>query len=46
VLAEFGHNNTQSNAIGHSPFQIVYGCSLVISPSLEPTGTPVADDRA
>jgi hypothetical protein len=46
VLAEFTHNNTQNDATGHSPFQIVYGRSPVISPSPEPTGTPVANDRA
>jgi hypothetical protein len=46
VLTEFAHNNTQSDATGCSPFQIVYGQSLVISPSLEPTGTPVAYNRA
>jgi hypothetical protein len=46
VLTEFAHNNAQSNATGCSLFQIVYGQSLVISPSLEPTGTPVADNQA
>jgi hypothetical protein len=46
VLTEFAHNNAQSDATGHSPFWIVYGQSLVIFPSREPTGTPVADDRA
>jgi hypothetical protein len=46
ALAEFAHNNAQSNATSSSPFQIVYGQSPVISLSLEPTGTPVANDRA
>jgi hypothetical protein len=46
VLADFTHNNAQSGTIGHSPFQIVYGRSPVISPSLVPTGTPVANNRA
>jgi transposase InsO family protein len=46
VLAESAHNNAQSDATSHSPFQIVYGRSLVISLSLEPTGMPVADNRA
>jgi transposase InsO family protein len=46
VLTEFTHNNGQSDATGCSPFQIVYGHSPVISPSLEPTGTPVANNRA
>ncbi|KAB5587482.1 Retrotransposable element Tf2 [Ceratobasidium theobromae] len=45
-IAEFCHNNSRSEATGKSPFDIVYGRSPVISPSLEPTGTPAADDRA
>ncbi|KAB5587603.1 Retrotransposable element Tf2 [Ceratobasidium theobromae] len=45
-IAEFCHNNSRSEATGKSPFEIVYGRSPIISPSLEPTGTPAADDRA
>uniref|UniRef100_A0A183CPZ9 RNA-directed DNA polymerase n=1 Tax=Globodera pallida TaxID=36090 RepID=A0A183CPZ9_GLOPA len=45
-LAEFCHNNSKSDATGLSPFELVYGRSPAISPNLEPTGTPVADDRA
>ncbi|KAF8698387.1 hypothetical protein RHS03_07562, partial [Rhizoctonia solani] len=45
-LAEFAHNNARSKATGKLPFEIVYGCSPVISPLLEPTGLPIADDRA
>ncbi|CEL56343.1 Retrotransposable element Tf2 155 kDa protein type 2 OS=Schizosaccharomyces pombe (strain 972 / ATCC 24843) GN=Tf2-7 PE=4 SV=1 [Rhizoctonia solani AG-1 IB] len=40
-------NHRQSDwATGKSPFEIVYGRSPVISPALEPTGSPAADDRA
>jgi hypothetical protein len=46
VLAEFTHNNTQSNVTCRSLFQIAYGQFPVISLSLEPTRKPVADDRA
>ncbi|KAF8750038.1 hypothetical protein RHS01_09619 [Rhizoctonia solani] len=35
-----------SKATGKLPFEIVYGRSPVISPLLEPTGSPIADDRA
>ncbi|CCO34817.1 Retrotransposable element Tf2 155 kDa protein type 1 [Rhizoctonia solani AG-1 IB] len=45
-LAEFAHNNTRSKATGKSPFEIVYRHSPMISPALEPTGSPTADDRA
>ncbi|CCO34445.1 Retrotransposable element Tf2 155 kDa protein type 1 [Rhizoctonia solani AG-1 IB] len=45
-LAEFNHNNAKSKATGKSPFEIVYGRSPMISPALEPTGSPAADDRA
>ncbi|CEL62768.1 hypothetical protein RSOLAG1IB_05127 [Rhizoctonia solani AG-1 IB] len=45
-LAEFAHNNAKGEATGESPFEIVYGRSLMISPALEPTGSPAADDRA
>ncbi|QRW24390.1 Retrotransposable element Tf2 protein [Rhizoctonia solani] len=45
-LAEFAHNNARSKATGKLPFEIVYGCSPVISLLLEPTGLPIADDRA
>ncbi|CEL53110.1 Retrotransposable element Tf2 155 kDa protein type 3 OS=Schizosaccharomyces pombe (strain 972 / ATCC 24843) GN=Tf2-11 PE=4 SV=1 [Rhizoctonia solani AG-1 IB] len=44
-LAEFAHN-AKSKATGKSPFEIVYGLSPMISPVLEPTGSPAADDRA
>ncbi|CCO38007.1 Retrotransposable element Tf2 155 kDa protein type 2 [Rhizoctonia solani AG-1 IB] len=39
-------NQWLSKAAGKSPFEIVYGCSPMISPALEPTGSPAADDRA
>ncbi|KAF8671211.1 hypothetical protein RHS04_08382 [Rhizoctonia solani] len=45
-LAEFAHNNARSKATGKLPFEIVYGRSPVIAPLLEPTGLPIADDRA
>ncbi|KAF8747988.1 Integrase core domain [Rhizoctonia solani] len=45
-LAEFAHNNARSEAIGKLPFEIVYGHYPVISPLMEPTGLPIADDRA
>jgi hypothetical protein len=45
-LAEFTHNNTKSKATGKPPFEIVYGRSPMISPELEPTRSPAADDRA
>ncbi|KAF8749466.1 hypothetical protein RHS01_09962 [Rhizoctonia solani] len=45
-LAGFAHNNARSKATGKLPFEIVYGRSPVISPLLEPTGLPIADDRA
>ncbi|KAF8759764.1 hypothetical protein RHS01_02206 [Rhizoctonia solani] len=45
-LAEFAHNHARSKATGKLPFEIVYGRSPVISPLLEPTGLPIADDRA
>ncbi|QRW27796.1 Retrotransposable element Tf2 protein [Rhizoctonia solani] len=45
-LAEFAHNNARSKATGKLPFEIVYGCSPGISTLLEPTGLPIADDRA
>ncbi|KAF8669629.1 Reverse transcriptase (RNA-dependent DNA polymerase) [Rhizoctonia solani] len=45
-LAEFTHNNARSKATGKLPFEIVYGHSPVISLLLEPTGLPIADDRA
>ncbi|KAF8755549.1 hypothetical protein RHS01_05067 [Rhizoctonia solani] len=45
-LAEFAHNNARSKATGKLPFKSVYGYSPVISPLLEPTGLPIADDKA
>ncbi|QRW20003.1 Retrotransposable element Tf2 protein [Rhizoctonia solani] len=45
-LAEFTHNNARSKATGKLPFEIVYDRSPVISLLLEPTGLPIADDRA
>ncbi|QRV96665.1 Retrotransposable element Tf2 protein [Ceratobasidium sp. AG-Ba] len=45
-MAEFAHNNAKNDATGKSPFEIIYGHSPSISPSLEPTGNPIADDRA
>ncbi|QRV92840.1 Retrotransposable element Tf2 protein [Ceratobasidium sp. AG-Ba] len=45
-MAEFAHNNAKNDATGKSPFEIIYGRSPSISPSLEPTGNPIADDRA
>ncbi|KAB5587831.1 Retrotransposable element Tf2 [Ceratobasidium theobromae] len=46
-IAEFCHNSSRSEATGKSPFEIIYGQSpVIISPSLEPTGTPAADNRA
>ncbi|KAF8684225.1 Chromo (CHRromatin Organization MOdifier) domain [Rhizoctonia solani] len=44
-LAEFAHNNARSGATGKLPFEM-YGRSPVISPLLEPTGLPIANDRA
>ncbi|QRW17988.1 Retrotransposable element Tf2 protein [Rhizoctonia solani] len=44
--AEFAHNNARSEATGKLPFEIVYGHSPVISPLLELTRSPDADDRA
>ncbi|CCO36000.1 Transposon Ty3-I Gag-Pol polyprotein AltName: Full=Gag3-Pol3 [Rhizoctonia solani AG-1 IB] len=46
LLAELAHNNTRSKATGKSPFEIVYGCSPMISLALEPTRSPTADDQA
>ncbi|QRW19997.1 Retrotransposable element Tf2 protein [Rhizoctonia solani] len=46
LLAEYACNNARSEATGKSPFDIVYGCSSVISTALEPAGSPVANDRA
>ncbi|QRV94487.1 Retrotransposable element Tf2 protein [Ceratobasidium sp. AG-Ba] len=45
-MAEFAHNNAKNDATGKSAFEIIYGRSPSISPSLEPTGNPIADDRA
>ncbi|CCO30457.1 Retrotransposable element Tf2 155 kDa protein type 1 [Rhizoctonia solani AG-1 IB] len=45
-LAELAHNNARSEPTGKSPFEIGYGCSPMISPAQEPTGSPAADDRA
>ncbi|QRV73871.1 Retrotransposable element Tf2 protein [Ceratobasidium sp. AG-Ba] len=45
-LAEFAHNNAKKEATGKFPFEIIHGRSPIVSPSLEPTGNPVADDGA
>ncbi|CEL56624.1 hypothetical protein RSOLAG1IB_07949 [Rhizoctonia solani AG-1 IB] len=44
-LPEFAHKNAKGKATGKSPFEIVYGHSPMISPALEPTRSPAADDR-
>jgi hypothetical protein len=45
-LAQFAHNSTRSKATGKLPFEIVYGHSPVISPALESTRPPAAENRA
>jgi hypothetical protein len=44
--AEFCHHNSRSKATGRSPFEIVYGRFPVFSPTWEPRGSALAEDRA